>query len=209
MNNNYEITYGRKIVKGTQKKKYDYVKALYLSWTVCFLVGLVVGVILSLGIRFLFRDEAAETASEPIETSEPIVETVEPIVETVSESTIEITPTPEPQIISLGEYKLTAYCSCEKCCDHWATVRPLDENGKPIVYTANMSVAKQGVTVAADTSVLPFGTVLLIDDHEYIVQDRGGAIKGNRIDVYFESHEEALQFGVQYKEIFMKEGTKS
>lgn len=199
MNNNYEITYGRKIVKGTQKKKYDYVKALYLSWTVCFLVGLVVGFILSLGIRFLFRDEVAENASEPIET----VETVEPIVETVK-PIVEITQTPEPQIISLGEYKLTAYCSCERCCDHWATVRPLDENGKPIVYTANMSVAKQGVTVAADTDVLPFGTVLLIDDHEYIVQDRGGAIKGNRIDVYFESHEEALQFGVQYKEIFMK-----
>ena len=67
-----------------------------------------------------------------------------------------------------------------------------------------MSVAKQGVTVAADTDVLPFGTVILIDGHEYIVQDRGGAIKGNRIDVYFESHEEALEFGVQYKEIFLK-----
>ena len=78
-----------------------------------------------------------------------------------------------------------------------------------IIYTANMSVAKQGVTVAADTNILPFGTVLLIDDKEYIVQDRGGAIKGNRIDVYFESHEEALQFGVQHKEIFMKEGSRS
>jgi 3D (Asp-Asp-Asp) domain-containing protein len=60
------------------------------------------------------------------------------------------------------------------------------------------------VTVAADINVLPFGTSLLIDGHEYIVQDRGGAIQGNRIDVYFDSHQEALVFGVQYKEIFVK-----
>lgn len=34
----------------------------------------------------------------------------------------------------------------------------------------------------------------------------GGAIKGNRIDVYFDDHSEALDFGVQYKEIYVKEG---
>lgn len=195
MNNKYETTYGRKIIKCTHKRKSEYCKKLYISWGVCILIGLIIGVILSLGIGLLFKDERSETP--------------EPIAETVLKVTPELTPTLEPKIISLGEYKLTAYCSCEKCCGYWATVRPIDENGKPIVYTANMSVAKQGVTVAADTDVLPFGTVLLINGHEYIVQDRGGAIKGNRIDVYFESHEEALQFGVQYKEIFLKEGTKS
>ncbi len=192
MNHKNETIYGRKIVKGIRKRKSKGYKILYISWTVCILVGLIIGVILSWGIGFLFKNER--------------IETPEPIVETVSKSAVKITPTvtPEPKITSLGEYKLTAYCSCEKCCGHWATIRPLDEDGNPIVYTANMSVAKQGVTVAADTSVLPFGTTLLIDGHEYIVQDRGGAIKGNRIDVYFESHEEALQFGVQYKEIFLK-----
>lgn len=112
---------------------------------------------------------------------------------------------PKEEYTSLGIYRLTAYCACEKCCEYWATVRPLDENGKPIVYTANQSIAKQGVTVAADTSVLPFGTVILIDGHEYTVQDRGGVVVGNRVDIYFESHEEALAFGVQYKEIFVKE----
>ena len=35
-----------------------------------------------------------------------------------------------------------------------------------------------------------------------IVQDRGGVINGNRIDIYFESHQDALNFGVQYKEIY-------
>ena len=179
-----ETTYGRKIVKGNRKKESEYSKMLYIILCLCVLFGIFLGVIASWVISSIFEDKS--------------IETLEPIVEQVT--------APEPKIISLGEYKLTAYCSCEQCCGHWATIRPLDEDGNPIVYTANQSIAKQGVTVAADTSVLPFGTVLLIDGHEYIVQDRGGAIKGNRIDVYFESHEEALQFGVQYKEIFLLEG---
>lgn len=184
MNYSEQTTYGRKIVKGIYKQKSEYYKKLYISWGVCVLIGLVIGVIAGLGISHLFKDES----SEPVETSEPT----------------NVTTTPEPKIISLGEYKLTAYCSCEKCCGKWAKNRPIDEDGNPIVYTANMSVAKQGVTVAADTNVLPFDSKILIDGHEYTVQDRGGAIKGNRIDVYFESHEEALQFGVQHKEIFLK-----
>jgi 3D (Asp-Asp-Asp) domain-containing protein len=156
--------------------------------------------------------EATETA---IETSAretyPQTETIEllapetapaVVIETTAETTAETEPLPRYR--SMGTFKLTAYCSCEHCCDEYALNRPKDENGNPIVYTANMSIAKQGVTVAADTNVLPFGTSLLIDGHEYIVQDRGGAIQGNRIDVYFDSHQEALQFGVQYKEVFVK-----
>ena len=190
------ITYGRKIVRGSYKHKSEYYKRLYTSWGVCVAIGIVFGILLTWGIGNLFR---VETSTETIETSTKIVETsIEPIPEHAPE------PITEPQIISLGEYKLTAYCSCEKCCGQWATVRPIDKDGNPIVYTANMSVAKQGVTVAADTNILPFDTKILIDGHEYIVQDVGGAIKGNRIDVYFESHEEALQFGVQHKEIFLK-----
>lgn len=111
----------------------------------------------------------------------------------------------EPQgLWSLGEYKLTAYCACEVCCGYWATVRPLDGDGNPIVYTADGSVARQGVTVAADTDILPFGTVLLIDGIEYTVQDRGSGVKGKHIDVYFDSHEEARAFGVKLMEIFRK-----
>ena len=87
-----------------------------------------------------------------------------------------------------------------------ATVRPLDSEGNPIVYTASGAVAKAGVTVAADTSVLPFGTVVVINGHEYIVQDRGGAIKGEKIDIYFDDHQEALKFGVQYAEVYVKGG---
>lgn len=110
------------------------------------------------------------------------------------------------EYISLGEYKLTAYCACEKCCGAYALNRPTDKDGNTIVYTASMAEAKEGVTVAADTSVHPFGTVLLIDGNEYTVQDRGGKVKGKHIDIFFDSHEEAQAFGLQYAEIFVKGG---
>ena len=90
---------------------------------------------------------------------------------------------------SLGVYQLTAYCACVKCCRK--------SNG----ITASGAKATAGRTVAVDSSI-PFGTRLIIDGHEYVAEDRGGAIKGNRIDIFFATHQEALNFGVQYKEVF-------
>ena len=105
--------------------------------------------------------------------------------------------------VSLGKFKLTAYCPCEKCCGKWALNRPSDENGL-IVITASGERALQGVTVAADSDLLSFGTPLRINGNDYSVQDRGSAIKKKHLDIYFESHEEALEFGVQYKTVYMK-----
>ena len=91
--------------------------------------------------------------------------------------------------ISLGIYKLTAYCGCSKCC------------GKSTGITASGVKAKANHTIAAPKNFV-FGTKIEIDGNIYIVEDRGGAIKGNKIDVYFSSHSEALNFGVKYKEIY-------
>lgn len=89
-----------------------------------------------------------------------------------------------------GKYITTAYCHCAKCC------------GKSNGITASGVKAVEGVTIAADTKVLPFGTKVYIEGiGERIVQDRGGAIKGNRIDIYFNTHEKALQYGRQTKEV--------
>lgn len=85
-------------------------------------------------------------------------------------------------------FTVTAYCPCEQCCGVYA-------NG----YTATGAKATQGVTIAADPDVLPMGTELEIDGHTYTVQDTGGAIAGNRLDLYFDSHEDALQWGVREK----------
>lgn len=83
---------------------------------------------------------------------------------------------------------VTAYCPCRKCCGAYA-------DG----FTATGAKATQGVTIATDPDVIPLGTEVEIDGHVYIAQDVGGAINGNRIDLYFESHEDALRWGVREK----------
>ena len=82
-------------------------------------------------------------------------------------------------------YKVTAYCSCAKCC------------GKTNGITSSGKKATAGRTIAAPAS-FAFGTKVLINGKEYVVEDRGGAIRGNRIDVYMNSHSAAMAWGVKY-----------
>ena len=82
-------------------------------------------------------------------------------------------------------YKITAYCPCSKCC------------GKTSGITASGTKATAGRTVAA-SSKFAFGTKLNIGGHIYTVEDRGGAISGNKIDIFVNTHAEALQWGVRY-----------
>ena len=64
-------------------------------------------------------------------------------------------------------------------------------------YTARGNLLRKGL-VAVDTSIIPLGTRLYIPGYGYaIADDTGGSIRGNRIDLAFDSHGEALQFGVQ------------
>lgn len=86
---------------------------------------------------------------------------------------------------STGWVKFTAtgYCNCSKCC------------GKTTGTTASGTKATAGRTVAM-SSKYSFGTKVKIKGMgTYVVEDRGGAIKGNKIDIYFDSHQEALNFG--------------
>lgn len=127
-----------------------------------------------------WKDESTEGVSvEPLE--EVVVEAAEPEKET-QESTY----------ISLGEFKLTAYCSCEKCCGKWAKDRPVDENGNEIVIGSEGTVLEPLRSIAVDTDVIPYGTVVMIYDRAFIAQDTGGSVKGNHIDIYFENHEDTI-----------------
>lgn len=80
-------------------------------------------------------------------------------------------------------YIVTAYCPCRKCCGKWA-------NG----YFANNEPVG-GLAIAADPSI-PFGTKMYIPGYGIAeVKDRGGAIKGNKLDVYFDTHRAAIEWG--------------
>ena len=123
--------------------------------------------------------------------------------ENVAAKTGDTTVALENKKESLGEFKLTAYCSCEKCCGEWALNRPKDENGKDIVYGSTGTILVAGTSIATDPSVIPYGSQVEINGHIYTAHDTGGAIQGNRIDVYFDNHQDALNFGVQYAEVFL------
>lgn len=99
----------------------------------------------------------------------------------------------QPTLKSLGTFKLTAYCACSRCC------------GKCDGITATGTKATAGRTIAVDPSKIPYGTEVIICGHTYVAEDCGGAINGNKIDIFFNSHAEALKFGVQYAEVFVKE----
>lgn len=104
-----------------------------------------------------------------------------------------MTEVEKSQFISLGVFKLTAYCPCEICCGKWA-------GGN----TASGTKPTANKMIAVDTNVIPFGTKVVINGSTYIAEDTGSAINGNKIDIYMESHKAALNFGVQYAEVFVK-----
>lgn len=90
----------------------------------------------------------------------------------------------------IGNFNLTAYCPCNICCEKWS--------GSPEGKTTSIGVgAYEGITFAVDPTKIPYGTKMYIEGVGVgIAADCGGAIKGNRIDVYFKTHQKAIEFGV-------------
>lgn len=116
---------------------------------------------------------------------EPVSKIVKKQKTTSRASTTSRTSETKTTTAKSGVYKVTAYCSCSKCC------------GKRTGRTASGTKATAGRTVAA-SSKFSFGTKLKINGKTYVVEDRGGAVKGNKIDVYMSSHSAALRWGVRY-----------
>lgn len=96
-------------------------------------------------------------------------------------------------------FNTSAYCACISCC------------GKTNAITASGAKASAWYTVAAGRGY-KMGTVIYIpalankpNGGWFVVQDRGGAISNSKLDVYMNSHYEALQFGRQYLEAYVYE----
>ena len=104
---------------------------------------------------------------------------------------IQSDPVP-PLTRHIGRFRLTAYCNCSICNGKWA--------GGP---TKSGSMPIAGRTIAVDPRVIPLGTKVIIDGHEYTAEDTGSAIKNQRIDMYFNNHADALRFGVQYRDVYV------
>lgn len=87
--------------------------------------------------------------------------------------------------------RVTGYCPCQKCCGKYS-------DGK----TASGHKIGQGDTFVAADKGHSFGTKMIVPGYNDCgpvqVLDRGGAIRGNRLDIFFNSHHKARQWGVRY-----------
>ena len=85
---------------------------------------------------------------------------------------------------ALGEFSLSWYSP--------------KELGKPahLLRTSQGTVPKDGRTIAVDPKVIPYGSIVYIENYGYyIAEDCGGAIKGHKIDIYTNSYEYAIKQG--------------
>ncbi len=93
----------------------------------------------------------------------------------------------------MGEYRVTAYSACVRCC------------GKSDGITADGTYAPgfKGVLVSAPKDI-PFGTRLWVEGVGLVeVHDRGGAIKGRRLELFFQKYNDAVQWGVQKRQVWV------
>ena len=164
------------ITKRTLKTACKSLKSLFKSFFVCAIV-VSIGACVGCSIK----------ASAPVE-----VVNAEIAMTTMTETQTERIET-RPAFLDLGEFELTAYCPCSECCGSSA-------DG----ITATGTKPVQGRTIAVDIDVIPYGYEVIINGHTYIAEDCGGAIVGKRIDIYFDSHSEALEFGRQTANVLLK-----
>lgn len=97
---------------------------------------------------------------------------------------------------NLGSFRLSFYCTCEKCCGAYAT--GLTKSGTTVT---------EGRTIAVDPKVIPLGSRVYIDGYGvFIAEDVGSAIKENKIDIAVGNHEQALKLGIDEATVYLVAG---
>ena len=92
---------------------------------------------------------------------------------------------------SLGLFRTTAYCPCYKCSEGWGR------------RTSSGAIARSGHTIAVDPRVIPMGSKVMIGGVIYTAEDRGGGVKGNHIDIFYDTHGQTRQHGSFMQEVFL------
>lgn len=153
------------------------------------LLVIVCGVILYYSVNSIIditKNEVVITATEKKqETQQPEK------VEVLEKEPVE---TSGQQIVSLGMFTATAYCK--------ENYPHICNNGNA-TSTATGTTPTVGRTIAVDPSIIPLGSKVIIEGDTFVAEDTGNAIKGKKIDILLNSHEEALQYGRQTVEVFI------
>lgn len=94
-------------------------------------------------------------------------------------------------LVDLGVFETTAYCPCKSCSGGWGR------------NTCTGAIATAGHTISVDPRVIPFGSKVMINGVVYTAEDRGGGVKGRHIDIFFNTHPETVQYGLQHNEVYL------
>ena len=147
-------------------------------------------------VRTLVTPSEAMAEVEPATARQPSFAEARAVVASIASNIQKALSGPTPAPTASGArprviwMEVTAYCACKKCCGPRA--QGVTASGRPVSHNG-------GRFVAADTRLLKFNTKLIVpgyaDGAAVPVIDRGGAIKGTKLDVYFASHQEARQWG--------------
>ena len=126
----------------------------------------------------VITDEVQEAMDQAAETGKPVILSG-------------LIVTPDGELLTYGKegvFRATAYHNSDPGCTIW---------------TATGTLCRVGA-IAVDPKVIPYGTEMYIvsNDGRYIygyavAEDCGGSIKGNRIDLYYDSVEECNRFGIR------------
>ena len=110
------------------------------------------------------------------------------------------------RVTPLGHFDVTAYCICVICTEMWSYEHPDNTNGMDFVQrTASGTIPTPGRTIAVDTSLIPFGSHVYITGLGWrVAEDRGGAIRNNRLDVLKSCHDAAIEWGIRSLEVFVR-----
>lgn len=156
--------------------------------------SLIILLSLSMLMHLVYGIEGAsqvDAYEQKIERQASIIQDREEQIE-VLEIILEHKEEPVAKETYAGEFTVTYYCGCTECC------------GKTDGITASGTLAQEGITVAADWTMLPPGTKIFIEGIGFrTVEDKGGAIKGNRLDVFMDSHDAALEAGTGQAKVYI------
>ena len=94
--------------------------------------------------------------------------------------------------VNIGTFRISHYCPCEICNGAYTE--------KPTALGTTLTPYR---TIAVDPRVIPLGSHVIINGQEYIAEDTGGAIKGQRIDLCVATHSEATAKGVIYTDVYL------
>ncbi|MDD3251439.1 MAG: 3D domain-containing protein [Lachnospiraceae bacterium] len=92
---------------------------------------------------------------------------------------------------SLGVFRTTGYCPCYQCSEGWGR------------RTCTGATARSSHTIAVDPRIIPYGSKIMIGGVVYTAEDRGGGVKGNHVDIFFDSHSQTRQHGSRAEEVFL------